>query len=196
MVQTVGSIHLEVRLLPEGVMAWVTDAQEKELDPAPYAGTATVQGPAGVQTVPLNPMGTHLHAMARLEHGQPATVVLTIPVDGQMKSVSYSVEKVGLDAHEHTPLHGGVVGMVGPYHIEYVFQDGQQRFYMSDDKRVAVVDEVSGQIEQGGQLVPLTFDPAQGLLQAPATVPQGQPVKLKATVRGASVELGFPLAAH
>lgn len=189
--KSVGPVHLEARFLPQGLMLWVSDAQQQPLRPDGFTGSVVAQSAAGVQTAELAPMGDHLHAAFTLEHGQPASAVVTIVVEGQPRAVPFEAAAVGLSVHDHTALHGGVVGMVGDVHVEYAPRDGVHRFFFSDERRQPLTGALAGQVLDGGTPVPLAADPTQALLSAPAAGAGSRPVVLEATVGGAPVSLSF-----
>ncbi|MFZ5480856.1 MAG: hypothetical protein ACOZNI_29115, partial [Myxococcota bacterium] len=191
-VKSVGSVHLEAKFMPEGLLVWVTDKEEKALDTAAFAGaTAMVKGEGAPQNVPLAPMGEHLHAQATLKHGAPASAVVTITLDGKPQSVQFSTPAVGMAEHEHTSLHGGVVGMWGDFHVEYAPKDGEYRFFMSDPKRQLVTTDVSGSVKDGEKVIPLEFDAANGLLHAKGEGAGTRPVKLDVKVGDKAFQLAF-----
>jgi hypothetical protein len=187
-----GSLHVEAVFSPTGLILWLRDSDEKPVDPALYTGTAVIQGPTGVQTLPLQPMGNeHLHAETTLEMGKPATAVVNLTVDGKPVALSFRVEAVGLASHDHASLHGGVVSMSGDFHVEYVAKDGEYRFYISDEHRVPVATGVGGSVKDGDKELPLNFDSTTGLLHAFGTGAGTRPVMLNAKVGDKSFSLGF-----
>ena len=191
-VKVVGDLHLEARFVKSGLMLWLRDAAEQPVELATVTAGAVIRTAAGIQSVPLSSMGDHLHASLALEEGTPADAVVTITVQGKAVSADFRTERVGaLAEHDHTPLHGGVVGMWGDHHVEYVAQDGDVRFYVSDAHRVAVREGVRGAAKVGDVAVPLVFDPASGLLSGKAAPAPGQRVTLDVTVGETSFTLAF-----
>lgn len=184
-------LHVEAVVTHNGVLFYPADADNKGLPAEGFSGQAVIKGPSGVETVQLMPMGDHLHALAKLEVGKPATIVLTLTRDGKPQSHTYEVKAVGMQEHDHTTLHGGVVSMWGDYHVEYVKKDGEHRFYMSDAKRVPLTGSVSGSATQGGKDVPLVFDAATGLLAGKADPAAEGMVMLNAKVEGTEFSLGW-----
>lgn len=193
-VKTVGERHVEALFMPGGVMMYVSDSAQQALPVDAFSGTAVVKGPAGVETVTLTPMGDHLHAAAKLEHGKPASVVLTLTHDGKADSVSFEVQSVGLAEHDHTSLHGGQVGMWGDYHLEYAPKDGEHRVWVSDAKRVPVSGAVSGSLKDGDAVVPLSFDAGSGLLSGKAEGAGSRNVMVDVKVGETSFSLAFNAA--
>ncbi len=190
-VKTVGERHVEARFMPGGVMFWISDANQKELPVDGFTGTAVIKGPQGVETVQLASMGDHLHAVAKLAQGDTASVVLTLTHGGKAESVSFESTSVGLAEHDHTSLHGGQVSMWGDYHLEYAPKDGEHRVWVTDAKRAAVTGAVSGSLKDGDTVVPLTFDPATGLLAGKGEGAGTRPVTVDVKVGETSFSLGF-----
>jgi hypothetical protein len=187
----VGGQHVEALAMPTGVLFWVSDADARPIPADAFTGTATIQGPSGVQTVPLVSMGDHLHALVKLEQGSPATVVVTLNRDGKALSASYEVAAVGLASHDHTSLHGGQVGMWGETHVEYLGANGEYRFWISDERRVAVTDGVSGTVTDAGKATPLAFDSGQGLASARGEGAGTRPVTVELRVGAQAFSLAF-----
>lgn len=190
-VKTVGERHVEALFMPGGIMFWVSDAAQKPLPVDGFTGTAVVKGPQGVETVTLAPMGDHLHAVAKLAQGDAASAVLTLTKDGKAESVTFETSAVGLQEHDHTALHGGQVSMWGDYHVEYAPKDGEHRVWVSDAKRVPVTTNVSGSLKDGDTVVPLTFDPATGVLSGKAEGAGTRPVMVDVKVGEAGFSLAF-----
>ncbi len=193
-VQSVGDRHVEAVLMPDGVLFYVSDAAQSPLSLDGYAGTAVVQGPTGIATVPLLAMGDHLHAAAKLVQGEPASVVLTLTHGSAAVSVAFETPSVGLQAHDHTSLHGGVVSMSGDYHLEYAASGDAYEVWVSDAMRVAITKDVKGSLVDAGVVVPLTFDPATGLLHGKGAGAGSRPVMVDVTVGEVAFSLGFNAA--
>jgi hypothetical protein len=190
-VKTVGFGHVEAVFQVAGVLFYPSDAAQAALPAESFSGTAVIQGPAGVSDVPLVAMGDHLHAAVKLEHGKPATAVLTLTREGKVESVQFDVAAVGLAEHDHTSLHGGQVGMWGDFHLEYAPADGEHRVWISDARRVPVTAGASGSLKDGDTVVPLTFDPATGLLSGRAEGAGTRPVMVDVKVGETSFSLAF-----
>lgn len=190
-VQTVGSKHIEALMMPEGVMFYLSDGDQKPLPIDGYAGTAVIKGPEGVATVTLMPMGDHLHAAAKLAQGQPASVVLTVTKDGKAESASFATETVGLQSHDHTSLHGGQVGMWGDYHLEYAPKDDTYRVWVTDAFRAAVTSGITGSLKDGDTVVPLTPDAGAGMLSGKGAGAGTRPVMVDIQIGEKSFSLGF-----
>ncbi|MDP2308515.1 MAG: hypothetical protein Q8P18_21020 [Pseudomonadota bacterium] len=138
----------------------------------------------------LAAMGDRLHATAKLAQGDAATVVLTLTSGGKGESVSFETKAVGLQEHDHTSLHGGQVGMWGEYHLEYSPRDRKHRVWVTDAKRAQVMG-VSGSLRDGDTVVPLTFDPATGMLSGKLEGAGTRPVMVEVRVGETSFSLGF-----
>lgn len=190
-VKALGDNKVEALFTPAGVMVWVLDASGAAVQGV--TGEATVQSASGVVTAPLGAMADHLHAAAPLVHGKPANAVVTLKnAAGQVSSASWSVAAVGLSLHDHTPMHGGAVGMWAETHVELVRADGTLRFFVSDARRAPITAGVSGAMVIGEERVPLTFDATTGALSGVATGDiTGKPVTLEATVQGEAFTLTF-----
>lgn len=194
-VQMIGNLHVEAVFAPSGLMVWLRDEKEQPLDPTPFTGTAVIQRASGTETVSLLPMGNqHLHAELPLELGKPASAVVTLTVDGKPSALIFRTEAVGMAAHDHSSLHGGVVSMWGDAHVEYVAKDGEYRFYLSDAHRVPLTSGVSGSVKDGDKEIPLVFDASTGLLHGPGEGAGSRPVMLEATLDGKAFSLGFNAA--
>ena len=193
-VQTVGDRHVEAVLMPDGVLFYVSDSVQSPVSLDGYSGSAVVQGPSGIATVPLLAMGDHLHAAAKLVHGAPASVVLTLTRGSAAVSVAFDTASVGLQAHDHTSLHGGVVSMSGDTHLEYAASGDAYEVWVSDAMRVAITKDVRGSLTDGGVVVPLTFDPATGLLRGKGAGAGSRPVMVDVTVGDVAFSLGFNAA--
>ncbi len=191
--QELAGLHVEALAMVEGVMIWVTDAENKPIPPSALSGSAVVKGPQGVESPTLVPMADHLYAAARLTQGQPAQMVLTLVRDGSAQSLTFDFAAVGLAAHDHTPLHGGVVSMVADLHIEHRAVDGEHRFWVSDAYRQPVKTVTGGTIVDGGQSLPLTLDPSGQAWTAKVDGAGTRPVTL--TVRVADKDLTLDFAA-
>lgn len=96
-VKTAGAGHLELVTEHTAFRLYVLDGAEKPLPVAGITGAeALVQVEGGdAVTVPLMPMGDHLHAT--LPAGTMAyTTVVTVPVAGEVRTAQFTV---GLDSH-------------------------------------------------------------------------------------------------
>lgn len=189
-VKTTGDMHVEAVMTPAGVMFYLSDADQVAVPADGYTGSAVVKGPAGVTTVDLMPMGDHLHAPATLEQGKPASVVMTFTRDGKALSVAFDTETVGLASHDHTSLHGGQVGMWGDHHVEYAAQDGEYRFWITDEHRNPVTGPVSGSVMVGATELPLVAGDG-GLLSVKAADAGKVPVTVTVVTDDSTFSLGF-----
>jgi hypothetical protein len=183
-------MHLEALAMPDGVMLWVTDKDAKPLPLDGIAGSAVIKGPTGVETTTLTPMGDHLHAPAKLQQGQPATIVVTLTKADKAQSVTYDVPAVGLSVHDHTSLHSGQVSMWKDYHVEYLGKEGEYRFWISDEKRQSIKTGISGSVKDGDTVLPLTLGEDGGLV-AKGEGAGSRPVMGEFKVGETSFSLGF-----
>lgn len=190
-VQVVGDKHVEALLMPDGILFYLTDARETPLALEGYTGTVVVKGPTGVETTEVHAMGDHLHAVAKLAQGQPATAVLTLNKDGRAESVSFETQAVGMKSHDHTALHGGVVAMRGNWHVEYAPQAGEHRLWLTGEHRAAVTEPVTGSVKDGDRVLPLALEPATGMLSAKADGAGTRPVTVEMTVGATTFTLDF-----
>jgi hypothetical protein len=190
-VKSVGGRHVEAVFMPGGVLFYLSSPEGGALPVDGFAGSVVVKGPGGVETVTLQPMGDHLHAVVTLQHGQPAGVVLTLTHEGRAESATFEVAAVGLAEHDHTSLHGGQVGMWRDFHLEYAPRDGEHRVYVTDAKRLPVSLGVSGSLKDGDATLPLTFDPATGMLSGKAPGAGSRKVLVEVKVGDVAFSLGF-----
>lgn len=192
----VGSVWLEAKFMPDGLLVWVTGEDQKPLDAAGFPGAiAAIESGGTTREAPFDPMGEHLHAKATLQHGAPASAVVTIAVEGASRSTTFATSSVGMAEHEHTAVHGGAVAMWGPYHVEYAPTQGEYRFFVSDSKRQTIDKAVSGTVKDGDDTLPLTFDSASGLLHARGDGAGTRPVTLDVTVGELTFSVGFEAVA-
>lgn len=190
-VKALGDTHVEALMMPAGVMFYLTDGAGKPLAVEGYAGTAAVKGPTGLVTVDLMPMGDHLHAAATLTQGQPASVVLTLTHAGAGNSAMFETQSVGLPSHDHTSLHGGQVGMWGDHHVEYAPADGVYRIWLTGENRGVITEGVSASVKDGEVVVPLTLEPATGMLSGAGAGAGSRPVTVDVKVGEITFSLGF-----
>ena len=189
-VQSGGDMHVEALMMPGGVMFYLSDADQKPLSVDGFTGSAVIKGPSGVTTADLVSMGDHLHAMATLEQGKPASAVLTLTHDGKAVSASFDTEGVGLQSHDHTALHGGQVSMWGDHHLEYAPKDGEYQVWVSDEHRNPVSGPITGAVKDGDSLIPLTQDES-GMLSAKGEGAGTRPVTVDIKFGETSFSLGF-----
>jgi hypothetical protein len=184
-------LHVEGLAMAGAVMFWPSDANANALPVDGFSGNAVIKGPSGVEKVELMPMGDHLHAPAKLEHGKPATIVLTLSRDGKAQSITFEIEAVGLATHDHTSLHGGAVSMWGDFHVEYLAKEGVHRFWVTDAKREMVTMPLSGKLRDGDQELPLAVEASTGMLSVAAPGAGTRPVTVEIQAGAASFSLGF-----
>lgn len=173
------------------VMFWPSDANAQALPVQEFSGNTVIKGPAGVEKVDVVPMGDHLHATARLEHGKPATSVLTLNRNGKAQSITYETETVGLATHDHTSLHGGAVSVRGDFHVEHLAKEGVHRLWVTDAKREVVAMPLSGKLWKVYQEVPPAVEAGAGMLFAPVEGAGSRPVTVEIKAGEANFSLGF-----
>jgi hypothetical protein len=188
---SLGDLHAEAVLSPEGVLFYLSDVDDKPLMADGWTGNALLKSGNAVQTVELMPMGDHLHAMAKLTKGAPASVVLTVSKDGKARSGTFETPSVGMAAHDHTSLHGGQVSMWRDFHLEYLGSEGTYRAWVTDAHRNPVREGVSATLTDGTTSVPLRFDPATGLLTGTGAGAGTRPVSIDVTVGTTTFTLAF-----
>ncbi len=186
-----GDVHAEAVISPDGVLFYLSDVDEKPLAADGWSGTAVLKVGGAVQTVDLVPMGDHLHALAKLEKGAPATVVLTVTKDGKARSASFETPGVGMAAHDHTSLHGGQVSMWGDFHLEYLGGGDTYRAWVTDAHRNPVREGVVATLTDGTNVVPLGFDAPTGLLTGKGPGAGTRPVTIDVTVGATKFTLAF-----
>jgi hypothetical protein len=184
-------LHVEGLAMASGVMFWPSDPEANALPIQGFSGNAVIKGPSGVEKVELVPMGDHLHAPAKLEQGQPATIVLTLNRDGKAQSITFEIGAVGLATHDHTSLHGGAVSMWGDFHVEYLAKDDVYHFWVTDAKREMVTMPLTGKLRDGDQELPLTVEAGTAMLSATAPGAGSRPVTVEIQAGAANFSLGF-----
>ncbi len=132
------------------------------------SGTVKV-AKGGYAEVKLTPSGDHLTGQG-LEHSDDhLTMVVTVVRDGKPEVARFSahLEEHGhgtagalaapMQAHDHTPLHGGVVAMSGDTHLEVLStKSGEVRVWVTDAFRQPVsLSGKKGSVEAGGTSAPL-----------------------------------------
>lgn len=88
--------------------------------------------------------------------------------------------------HDHTPLHGGQVGMVGDYHLEVVDTGEEIRVYVSDECRSPLPPPSGATLvlepETGpGEPIERPLEPVDGYMRADRA---GMEIPFLATVKG------------
>ncbi len=188
---SLGDLHAEAVISPEGVLFYLSDVDEKPLLADGWSGTAVIKSGNEVQSVALMAMGDHLHAMAKLTKGAPASVVLTVTKDGKARSGTFETPSVGMAAHDHTSLHGGQVSMWGDFHLEYLGGGDTYRAWVTDAHRNPVREGVTGTLTDGATVVPLTFDATTGLLSGTGAGAGTRPVSVDVAIGATKFTLAF-----
>lgn len=184
-------MHAEALFQADGVRFYLTDGDDKPIDPRGILGSAVVTGPDGVHNVDLMAMGEALHAPVKLETGKPAKAVLTFAKDGGAQSALFDTTAVGTALHDHTALHGGDVAMWGNFHVELLARDGVYRVWVTDASRGPVAGAVSGVVVDGQARLPLVAEPGPGALSAAAEGAGTRPVTVELSVDGLAFTVPF-----
>ena len=93
---------------------------------------------------------------------------------------------------DHSPHHGGQLGMTGDHHVEIVRRDGRIEVFVSDAHR-RPVDATSGRLTFADDKV-VMLDRAEGKLVG-ADVPDASEVEVEATLNdGTKLAIAFALA--
>lgn len=184
-------MHVEALFQKDGVHFYLADADNQPLAPTFATGHALVTGPAGTEDVALVVHDDHLLAAKGLSEGQPASALLSLSRDGKLQSVNFETRGVGLAFHDHTPLHGGAVGMSGHYHIELLTTPGRFQVWLTDAGRGAITDDLAGVIVLGDQRVPLQLDTSTGALVAESAEAGSAAVVVELQHDGRTIALPF-----
>jgi hypothetical protein len=193
-----GEVRVEVRLLAQAgadggaLSAWVTD-EAGDAVPAEAVSDprAQVLVSGEVREVALTAASDGaLGAPMAWRFGDDVEAVVTFVRDGEGFAAAVS-GRAGLGWHDHTPLHGGEVVMIGHTHVELVVQDGRARFFVTDAQRRDVCEGVTGRASWGGAEVPLAGMEGGCGLEAASAPPSGERVTLSLTVAGEAVQAAF-----
>jgi hypothetical protein len=157
---------------------------DEQLQPLPVTGATgtlklTVPDYADVKLMPEGDALVGKGAPFQAEH---ATAVVSVTAGGATQTGRFALHlepgghggepPAGLRAHDHTPLQGGTVLMVGDLHLEVLARrEGEVRVYLTDAYRRPVpVAGRQGQVEMttgaGVKTVPLTPEPGGRFLTA------------------------------
>lgn len=88
-------------------------------------------------------------------------------------------------------IHGGQVARAGEVLVEYIGEQDNYQFWFTDPQQVAITSRVSGTVTDGDLVLPLAFEPTQGLLRAQGVGAGTRPVTLEAAVGDRSLTLSF-----
>lgn len=187
-------MHVEALFQRDGVHFYLADGDNQPLPPSFATGHAIVTGPAGTEDVQLAINEDHLLAAKPLTEGQPASALLTLSRDGKIQSVNFETQGVGLAFHDHSALHGGVVGMSGHYHIELRAGEGAYRVWLTDAGRGAITGDLQGVVIDGEARLPLSLDAQTGALVATSPDAGARPVVVEVLHDGQTISLPFAAA--
>lgn len=129
------------------------------------SGTVKV-AKGGYAEVELKPSGDHLEGQGPAHTDDHLTMVVTVVKDGKPEVARFSahLEEHGhagasapMQAHDHTPLHGGIVAMSGDTHLEVLsLKSGEVRVWVTDAYRQPIpLSGKKGTVEAGGASAPL-----------------------------------------
>jgi hypothetical protein len=133
------------------------------------SGTVKV-AKGGYTDVKLTPSGDHLAGQGPGHSDDHLTMVVTVVRDGKPEVARFAahLEEHGhagdkaapMQAHDHTPLHGGIVAMSGDTHLEVLsLKSGEVRVWVTDAFRQPVpLTGKKGTVEVGTTSAPLVPD--------------------------------------
>jgi hypothetical protein len=179
--------HLELVGGRDGAFKlYVLDEQLQPLPVTDATGTLKLTVP-GYADVKLAPQGDALVGKGEPFQADHPTAVVSVTVGGATHTGRFALHlepgghgeahapgtpPAGLAAHDHTPLQGGTVLMVGDLHLEVLAKrEGEVRVYLTDAyRRPLPVAGRQGQVElatgAGSKTVPLTPEPGGRFLTA------------------------------
>lgn len=132
----------------------------------------------GYPDVKLTPAGDHLAGQGPEHSDEHLAMVVTVVRDGKPEVARFTAHleatphgaagghAAPMQAHDHTPLHGGIVAMSGDTHLEVLsLKSGEVRVWVTDAFRQPVaLTGKKGTVEAGGAVVPLTPEPSGAFL--------------------------------
>ncbi|MCP3135761.1 cupredoxin domain-containing protein [Pyxidicoccus xibeiensis] len=124
---------------------------------------------SGYPDVKLAPAGDHLAGQGPEHSDEHLTMVVTVVVGGKPEVARFAahLEAHGhgpagtsaptMQAHDHTPLHGGIVAMSGETHLEVLsLRSGEVRVWVTDAfRRPVSLEGKKGTVEVAGTSAPL-----------------------------------------
>ncbi|NMO16651.1 hypothetical protein HPC49_18975 [Pyxidicoccus fallax] len=141
--------------------------------------TGTVKvAKGGYPDVKLVPAGDHLEGQGPEHTDEHLAMVVTVVKDGKPEVARFTAHlganghataggaSAPMQAHDHTPLHGGIVAMSGDTHLEVVsLKSGEVRVWVTDAFRQPVpIDGKKGTVETGTVSAPLVPEPSGAFL--------------------------------
>ncbi|MBZ4415327.1 cupredoxin domain-containing protein [Myxococcus sp. RHSTA-1-4] len=128
----------------------------------------------GYPDVKLAPAGDHLAGQGPEHSDEHLAMVVTVVKDGKPEVARFTAHleanphgpegapHTPMQAHDHTPLHGGIVAMSGDTHLEVLsLKSGEVRVWVTDAYRQPVsLEGKKGTVEVEGTAVPLVPDAA------------------------------------
>lgn len=107
-----------------------------------------------------------------------------------------------LVAHDHRPHHGGMVGMVGDFHLEVVAESGRIRVYVTDVCRAPLPPPERGTVVVEGEAGagapverPLVARGAEYLEGDDAATPRPYLATIRMRLGSFDIDMAFPFAA-
>lgn len=151
------------------------------------SGTVKV-AKGGHPDVQLTPVGDHLEGQGPEHSDDHLTMVVTVVRDGKPEVARFAahLEAHGhgvagaptapMQAHDHTPLHGGIVAMSGDTHLEVLsLKSGEVRVWVTDAFRQPVsLAGKKGTVEAGGASAPLVPGASGEFLSAMLPFAEGE----------------------
>ncbi len=137
------------------------------------SGTVKV-AKGGYPDVKLAPAGDHLAGQGPEHSDEHLAMVVTVVKDGKPEVARFAAHleanahgpagapAAPMQAHDHTPLHGGMVAMSGDTHLEVLsLKSGEVRVWVTDAFRQPVpLTGKKGTLEAEGTVVPLAPGPS------------------------------------
>jgi len=162
--------HMELVAARGGTYRVYLLDEDLQVRPAEGASGSVKVAKGGYPEVKLAPAGDHLAGQGPEHSDEHLTMVVTVVKDGKPEVARFAahLEEHGhgpagapptgkMQAHDHTPLHGGIVAMSGDTHLEVLsLKSGEVRVWVTDAYRQPVpLTGKKGTLEAGGASAPL-----------------------------------------
>ncbi|MFP2905885.1 cupredoxin domain-containing protein [Pyxidicoccus sp. 3LFB2] len=161
--------HLELVVTREGGYRVYLLDEALNVRPVEGASGTVKVAKGGHPDVKLTPSGDHLAGQGPEHSDDHLTMVVTVVKDGKPEVARFAahLEEHGhgtpgtpgapMQAHDHTPLHGGIVAMSGDTHLEVLsLKSGEVRVWVTDAFRQPLpLTGKKGTLEAGGASAPL-----------------------------------------
>ena len=142
----------------------------------------------GYPDVKLAPAGDHLSGQGPEHSDEHLAMVVTVVKDGKPEVARFTAHleanphgpegapHTPMQAHDHTPLHGGIVAMSGDTHLEVLsLKSGEVRVWVTDAFRQPVsLAGKKGTVEAGGASAPLVPGTSGEFLSAMLPFAEGE----------------------